>query len=194
MMKLRLSAIALDKPVKVAVELPADVHRTMLARFMATDRAFAQSTLDPARLVAAPCRYGRRCRGRSGECRWSLFPSGSPESQPTRSGSRVGTGDRRGGASDLSVFQGDAREYQCRADYKTNLNKAACAFSRTVVRRSAADRSSPPSRNGRAVRARARQTGHSEACSSNFPRWCQCLCDSAGRSDERTEPILSRPA
>jgi hypothetical protein len=67
MTKLRLSALADDKPVKVAHELPATVHRDlvayaellaresgqpisyplkliapMLARFMATDRAFAK--------------------------------------------------------------------------------------------------------------------------------------------------------
>ena len=67
MAKLRLSALNNDKPVKVAVELPATVHRDlvvyaeilshesnqpindpvklivpMLARFMATDRAFAK--------------------------------------------------------------------------------------------------------------------------------------------------------
>ena len=68
MAKLRLSAFSNDKPVKVAVELPATVHRDlvvyaevlaqetnqpisdpvnliapMLARFMATDRAFTKA-------------------------------------------------------------------------------------------------------------------------------------------------------
>lgn len=67
MTKLKLGAIADDKPVKVTVELPADVHRDliayadllahetgqpnepakliapMLARFMATDRGFAKA-------------------------------------------------------------------------------------------------------------------------------------------------------
>jgi len=68
MARLRLSALNNDKPVKVAVELPATVHRDlvvyaeilaresnqpindpvkliapMLARFMATDRAFAKA-------------------------------------------------------------------------------------------------------------------------------------------------------
>lgn len=67
MSKLKLSAIEDDKPVKLAIELPATVHRDlaiyaealaqgadkaavepaklitpMLARFMATDRAFAK--------------------------------------------------------------------------------------------------------------------------------------------------------
>ena len=68
MAKLRLSALNSDKPVKVSVELPATVHRDlvvyaeilahesnqpindpvkliapMLARFMATDRAFVKA-------------------------------------------------------------------------------------------------------------------------------------------------------
>lgn len=67
MTKLKLGAIADDKPVKVTVELPADVHRDlvayadllagetgqanepvrliapMLERFMATDRGFAKA-------------------------------------------------------------------------------------------------------------------------------------------------------
>lgn len=68
MSKLRLGAVADDKPVKITTELPATVHRDlvayaevlaretgrpveeptkliapMLARFMATDRAFAKA-------------------------------------------------------------------------------------------------------------------------------------------------------
>jgi len=68
MAKLKLGAIADDKPVKLTVDLPANVHRDlavyadllaretgqsipdpaklvapMLARFMATDRAFARA-------------------------------------------------------------------------------------------------------------------------------------------------------
>ena len=68
MAKLKLAVLSDDKPVKVAVELPASVHRDlvayagilaaqsgqsisepnkliplMLARFMATDRAFVRS-------------------------------------------------------------------------------------------------------------------------------------------------------
>ena len=72
MTKLKLGAIADDKPVKVAVELPAAVHRELVAyaevlaretgrpvgdpvklispmveRFMATDRGFAKVRRDP---------------------------------------------------------------------------------------------------------------------------------------------------
>jgi hypothetical protein len=68
MVKLKLAALSDEKPVKVALELPASLHRDllayaeilahqngqpiseptkliapMLARFMATDRAFARS-------------------------------------------------------------------------------------------------------------------------------------------------------
>ena len=73
MTKLKLGAIPDDKPVKLTVDLPADVHRDltayaealaaqtgqqldparlvapMLARFMATDRAFARARSKPDR-------------------------------------------------------------------------------------------------------------------------------------------------
>jgi hypothetical protein len=75
MSKLKLGAIPDDKPVKLSIELPADVHRDlvayadvlaretgqkneaakliapMLARFMATDRGFAKARKDKARPV-----------------------------------------------------------------------------------------------------------------------------------------------
>lgn len=72
MTKLKLGPLADDKPVKVTVELPADVHRNLVAyaevlgretgqpvsqpakliapmveRFMATDRAFAKARRNP---------------------------------------------------------------------------------------------------------------------------------------------------
>jgi hypothetical protein len=79
MMKLKLSAISDDKPVKLALELPAAVHRDliayaealgrqtgqkleaaklvapMLVRFMSTDRAFARLQRDK-RATAQPPR------------------------------------------------------------------------------------------------------------------------------------------
>lgn len=73
MTKLKLGAIEDDKPIKLTVELPAQVHRDLLAyahvlgqetgqsaiepaklippmltRFMATDRAFAKARKQPA--------------------------------------------------------------------------------------------------------------------------------------------------
>jgi hypothetical protein len=80
-MKLKLSAIPDDKPVKLTLELPAAIHRDlvayaeilgrqtgqklepaklvapMLARFMATDRAFARLQRDkgtPSHLLSVP--------------------------------------------------------------------------------------------------------------------------------------------
>lgn len=72
MIKLKLSAIPDDRPVKITIEVPAAVHRDlvayaevlgretgrtvadpakliapMLARFMATDRAFSRARNDP---------------------------------------------------------------------------------------------------------------------------------------------------
>jgi hypothetical protein len=45
MSKLKLGAIADDKPVKLTVGLPAAVHRDLVAyaKAMATDRAFAKT-------------------------------------------------------------------------------------------------------------------------------------------------------
>ena len=79
MARLKLSAIEDDKPVKVTVELPATLHRDlvayghalahetgqsavepakligpMLARFMATDRAFAKLRRAPSTSEKAP--------------------------------------------------------------------------------------------------------------------------------------------
>ena len=52
MAKLKLSAIADDKPVKVTVELPADVHRDLRAYAEALARETGQSITDPSKLVA----------------------------------------------------------------------------------------------------------------------------------------------
>ena len=51
MAKLKLGAIADDKPVKLTVELPADVHRD-LAAYDTLARETGQSISDPAKLVA----------------------------------------------------------------------------------------------------------------------------------------------
>jgi hypothetical protein len=52
MPKLKLSAIADDKPVKLTVELPAVVHRDLLAYAEALARETGQSIVDPSKLVA----------------------------------------------------------------------------------------------------------------------------------------------
>ena len=52
MAKLKLGAIADDKPVKLTVELPADVHRDLAAYTDLLARETGQSISDPAKLVA----------------------------------------------------------------------------------------------------------------------------------------------
>ena len=50
-MKLKLSAIPDDKPVKLSLELPAEVHRDLVAYAEALSRQTGQK-LEPARLIA----------------------------------------------------------------------------------------------------------------------------------------------
>jgi hypothetical protein len=52
MAKLKLGAIADDKPIKLTVELPAGIHRDLLAYADALGRETGQAMIDPARLVA----------------------------------------------------------------------------------------------------------------------------------------------
>ena len=52
MAKLKLGAIADEKPVKLTVELPAAVHRDLLAYAKALARETGQPIADPSKLVA----------------------------------------------------------------------------------------------------------------------------------------------
>ena len=52
MSKLKLGAIADNKPVKLTVELPAAVHRDLLAYAKALARETGQPIADPSKLVA----------------------------------------------------------------------------------------------------------------------------------------------
>ena len=52
MAKLKLGAIADDKPVKLTVELPAAVHLDLLAYAKALARETGQPIADPSKLVA----------------------------------------------------------------------------------------------------------------------------------------------
>jgi hypothetical protein len=52
MAKLKLGAIADDKPVKLTVELPAAVHRDLVAYAKALARETGQPIADPSKLVA----------------------------------------------------------------------------------------------------------------------------------------------
>ena len=52
MTKLKLGPLADDKPVKVNVELPAGVHRDLVAYAAVLARATGQTPPDPAKLIA----------------------------------------------------------------------------------------------------------------------------------------------
>jgi hypothetical protein len=52
MSKLKLGAISDDKSVKLTVELPAAVHRDLLAYAEALGRETGQSISDPGKLIA----------------------------------------------------------------------------------------------------------------------------------------------
>ena len=51
MAKLKLGPIADDKPVKVAVELPASLHRDLVAYADALGREAGRPAADPVRLI-----------------------------------------------------------------------------------------------------------------------------------------------
>ena len=50
--KLKLGAIADDKPVKLTVEIPAALHRDLVAYAQALERETAQGAIEPAKLIA----------------------------------------------------------------------------------------------------------------------------------------------
>ncbi len=52
MTKLKLGALSDDKPVKLTVELPAPVHRDLIAYAEVLERETGQTIKDPAKLVA----------------------------------------------------------------------------------------------------------------------------------------------
>jgi len=52
MAKLKLGAIPDDKPVKLTIELPAAVHRDLVTYAEALIRETGQSVSDPAKLIA----------------------------------------------------------------------------------------------------------------------------------------------
>lgn len=52
MAKLKLGAIEDDKPVKLAIELPAALHRDLVAYAQALSSETVQNAVDPAKLIA----------------------------------------------------------------------------------------------------------------------------------------------
>lgn len=51
MTKLKLGALTDDKPVKVTVELPAAIHRNLVAYAEALGQATGQAVSDPTKLI-----------------------------------------------------------------------------------------------------------------------------------------------
>ena len=51
MAKLKLGRIEDDKPVRLTIELPAAVHRDLVAYATALAREIGQSTVEPAKLI-----------------------------------------------------------------------------------------------------------------------------------------------
>ena len=52
MAKLRLGAIEDDKPVRMTIELPAALHRDLIAYAQALTRETAQGAVEPTKLIA----------------------------------------------------------------------------------------------------------------------------------------------
>jgi hypothetical protein len=52
MAKLKLGAIEDDKPVRVTIELPAALHRDLVAYAQVLSSETAQNAVDPAKLIA----------------------------------------------------------------------------------------------------------------------------------------------
>lgn len=52
MTKLKLGPLADDKPVKISVELPAAVHRDLIAYADVLGRTTGQTVTDPTKLIA----------------------------------------------------------------------------------------------------------------------------------------------
>jgi hypothetical protein len=52
MSKLKLTGFADDKPVKLTVELPANVHRDLVAYSAVLARETGQPVVDPSKLIA----------------------------------------------------------------------------------------------------------------------------------------------
>ena len=52
MTKLKLGPLADDKPVKISIELPAVVHRDLIAYAEILGQSTGQSVPDPAKLIA----------------------------------------------------------------------------------------------------------------------------------------------
>lgn len=78
MTKLKLSAIPDDKPVKLSVELPADIHRDLLAYAEVMAREAGQPAPEPARLIAPMLQRFMATDRAFAKARKTLQPSSRP--------------------------------------------------------------------------------------------------------------------
>ncbi len=76
MAKLKLGAIADDKPVKLTVELPAAVYRDLVAYAEALGRETGQAISEPAKLIAPM--LARFIAGDRAFARLRRSPAGAP--------------------------------------------------------------------------------------------------------------------
>jgi hypothetical protein len=78
MTKLKLGPLADDKPVKVSVELPAAVHRALVAYAQVLGRTTGQSVPDPSKLIVPMVeRFMATDRAFAKACRTASHPGGT---------------------------------------------------------------------------------------------------------------------
>jgi hypothetical protein len=76
MSKLKLGAIEDDKPVRLTIELPATLHRDLVAYAQALARETAQGAIEPAKLIAPMlARFMATDRVFAKTRRWSQQPT-----------------------------------------------------------------------------------------------------------------------
>jgi len=68
MAKLKLGAIEDDKPVRVTIDLPAALHRDLVAYAQALSSEAAQNAVDHAKLIATMLKNSRRQIAPSPHC------------------------------------------------------------------------------------------------------------------------------
>lgn len=82
MSKLKLGPIADDKPVKLAVELPAQVHRDLIDYAAALARETGEAAIEPAKLIAPMLARFMATDRAFARSRRAPLPFGSPSGEP----------------------------------------------------------------------------------------------------------------
>lgn len=86
MTKLKLGPLADDKPVRVTVELPAPVHRDLVAYAELLGRTTGQAISDPAKLIVPMIERFMTTDRAFAKARRSARPSQPGAGSPERSG------------------------------------------------------------------------------------------------------------